>query len=41
MEMGAFAYLQKPADIDILTDTMKKAYEKISMRQSMEDGRRG
>ncbi len=29
MELGAFAYLQKPADIEILTDTMQKAYEKI------------
>ena len=29
LELGAFAYLQKPADIDILTATMKKAYEKI------------
>ncbi len=28
MELGAFAYLQKPADIDILTTTMKEAYEK-------------
>jgi CheY-like chemotaxis protein len=26
--LGAFAYLQKPADIDILADTMKRAYEK-------------
>jgi CheY-like chemotaxis protein len=30
MEMGAFAYLQKPADIDILTETMKNAYEKVN-----------
>jgi len=29
LEMGAFAYLQKPADIDRLTETMKAAYEKI------------
>lgn len=34
MDMGAFAYLQKPADIDILTDTMRKAYERINMRKS-------
>ena len=30
MELGAFAYLEKPADIDILTATMKQAYEKIN-----------
>ncbi|NOX32954.1 MAG: response regulator [Deltaproteobacteria bacterium] len=30
MELGAFAYLQKPADIDLLTSTMKQAYEKIN-----------
>lgn len=29
MALGAFAYLQKPADIDLLTATMKEAYEKI------------
>lgn len=29
LAMGAFAYLQKPADIDRLTETMKSAYEKI------------
>jgi len=29
LELGAFAYLQKPADIDILTATMQEAYEKI------------
>jgi two-component system, OmpR family, response regulator CpxR len=29
MNLGAFAYLQKPADIDLITQTMKKAYEKI------------
>lgn len=34
MDMGAFAYLQKPADIDILTDTMRQAYEKINMKKS-------
>ena len=26
MELGAFAYLQKPVDIDVLAETMKKAY---------------
>jgi CheY-like chemotaxis protein len=28
-ELGAFAYLQKPVDIDKLSDTMKQAYKKI------------
>ncbi len=28
-ELGAFAYLQKPVDIDVLTQTMKEAYRKI------------
>jgi len=31
--LGAFAYLQKPVDIEILTDTLKKANEK--MRQNL------
>jgi len=30
MELGAFAYLEKPVDIEILTETMKKAYAKIN-----------
>ncbi|MDY0131787.1 MAG: response regulator [Desulforegulaceae bacterium] len=29
MELGAFAYLEKPADIDLLTKIMKKAYKNI------------
>ncbi len=29
MELGAFAYLQKPVDIDLLSDTLKKAKEKM------------
>jgi len=33
LELGAFAYLQKPADIDILTATMKEAYEKIRLKK--------
>ena len=28
MALGAFAYLQKPVDIDTLSETLKKAYEK-------------
>jgi DNA-binding NtrC family response regulator len=34
MELGAFAYLEKPADIDILTKTMKDAYENIQKKSS-------
>jgi two-component system, OmpR family, response regulator CpxR len=33
MNLGAFAYLQKPVDIDILSETMKKANEKIVQRR--------
>ena len=29
MQLGAFAYLQKPVDIDELSATLKKAHEKI------------
>ncbi len=29
MELGAFAYLQKPVDIDVLSETLKKAKEKM------------
>ncbi|MBI9082935.1 MAG: response regulator [Desulfobacterales bacterium] len=29
MALGAFAYLQKPVDIDVLTETLKKANEKM------------
>ena len=29
MELGAFAYLPKPVDIDVLSETLKKANEKI------------
>ena len=40
LELGAFAYLQKPADIDLITETMKKAYEKIEGgRLKVEGGR--
>lgn len=37
MQLGAFAYLQKPVDIDDLSVTLKKAYEKIRKgRQTQE-----
>jgi CheY-like chemotaxis protein len=29
MELGAFAYLQKPVDIELLTETLKRANEKM------------
>jgi len=29
MELGAFAYLQKPVDIDVLSETLKKANAKV------------
>ena len=33
LQLGAFAYLQKPVDIDILSETMKQANEKILLRK--------
>ena len=35
--LGAFAYLQKPVDIEVLTDTLKQANEK--MRQNLAAGK--
>jgi len=35
MKLGAFAYLQKPVDIDQLSDTIKKANEKIRIRKTV------
>jgi len=29
MDLGAFAYLQKPVDVDVLSQTLRQAYEKI------------
>jgi two-component system response regulator CpxR len=37
MDLGAFAYLQKPVDIDVLSDTLKKANEKIQNRKRKAD----
>jgi DNA-binding NtrC family response regulator len=34
MGLGAFAYLQKPVDIDLLSETIKKANEKIRIRRT-------
>lgn len=33
LEMGAFAYLEKPVDIDTLTYTMQEAYRKVRQRK--------
>jgi two-component system response regulator CpxR len=33
MKLGAFAYLQKPVDIDLLTETLKNANEKIRQKK--------
>ena len=30
LELGAFAYLEKPVDIEVLSKTMKEAYNKIN-----------
>lgn len=34
MDLGAFAYLQKPADIEKLSSTINAAYQKIAERES-------
>ncbi|MBD3234380.1 MAG: response regulator [candidate division Zixibacteria bacterium] len=37
-DLGAFAYLQKPVDIDVLSKTMKDAYKKVSQVKTDMDG---
>ena len=37
MDLGAFAYLQKPLDINVLSETIQKANEKIRRRKSKKD----
>jgi CheY-like chemotaxis protein len=38
-ELGAFAYLKKPVDIDVLSQTMKEAYRKLNLaRATKADG---
>ena len=37
MHLGAFAYLQKPADIDKLSSTINEAYKKIASRRQAKD----
>ncbi|MFU2210508.1 response regulator [Solidesulfovibrio sp. C21] len=34
MRLGAFAYLQKPVDIELLSDTLKKANEKVRSKKA-------
>jgi len=34
LNLGAFAYLQKPVDIDLLSLTLKQANEKIQKKRS-------
>jgi len=34
MKLGAFAYLQKPVDIEVLSETIKKANEKIRHKKT-------
>jgi len=35
MKLGAFAYLQKPVDIEVLSDTLKKANERIREKKEL------
>jgi len=37
MDLGAFAYLQKPLDINVLSETIQKANEKIRQRKARKD----
>ena len=35
MDLGAFAYMQKPVDINLLSETIKKAYKKIHSKHTL------
>ena len=37
MDLGAFAYLQKPLDINVLSETIQKANEKIRQKKEKND----
>ena len=37
-ELGAFAYLRKPVDIEVLTKTMKAAYHRLEEARAGRDG---
>ncbi len=38
LELGAFAYLQKPVDINTLANTMKEAYARVALYKQSDDG---
>lgn len=38
-ELGAFAYLHKPVDIDVLTKTLKEAYKKVNAEKADNSGK--
>jgi len=38
MESGAFAYLEKPVDIDVLSDTIRRANEKMRTHAKEKNG---
>jgi FixJ family two-component response regulator len=33
MKLGAFAYLEKPVDVNVLSETIQKANEKIMQKR--------
>lgn len=37
LELGAFAYLEKPVDIDVLAETMKKAYARVNRSKQSDE----
>ena len=37
MELGAFAYLQKPLDINVLSETIRQANEKAKQAKGSKD----
>ena len=37
IDLGAFAYLQKPLDIDVLSETIREANEKIRRKKEHKD----
>ncbi len=37
LSLGAFAYLQKPVDIEVLTDTLRRANEKMRRNRAVKD----
>jgi two-component system response regulator CpxR len=41
MKLGAYAYLQKPVDIEVLSDTLKRANEKVQQAKEHKTIRRG